>query len=208
MNNNPDDKDLALKIDGQVFSYSQPGFDTTTNAMMAPSQTLSVPSHFPYTTSPTSSDSSYLAGMLETSSRASGGSPLLSLSSAGDTSPLASFGGLTQTGTLFRSTSLSGSNFGDYLEVGDALTVAGSAHASPSTSLSGHDFSAFSGMPWSNADGSGIDDEIYGSYNGGNDNRAFEEISSLTDRSQYASPQGSWFSRNLSNAGDDIQNTR
>ncbi|KAL1902934.1 hypothetical protein Sste5346_000846 [Sporothrix stenoceras] len=201
---------MALRLGGQtMYGYSQTGFDTsTTDAFMSSSQTLSVPSHFTYTTSPTSSDSSYLAGMLDNSSRASGGSPLLSLSSAGDTSPLTAFGGLPQTGTLFRSTSLSGSNFGDYLEVGDVATVAGSAQPSPSTSPSAHDFSGFNGLLWpSSADGSGTNDGIYGSYNGGSGSRGFDDISPLTDRSQYASPQESWFSGSLSNADDDSHNT-
>lgn len=205
----PDDTDMALKLDGQIYGYTQPGFDAAADAFMSSSQTLSVPSHFTYTTSPTSSDSSYLAGMLDTSSRASGGSPLLSVCSADDTSPLASFGGLPQTGTLFRSTSLSGSNFGDYLDVGGTATAGGSAQASPSTSLSAHDFSAFSGLSWPSAEGSVLDDpEIYGSYNGGSGSRMFGDVSPLTDRSQYASPQSSWFSGSLSNADDDTQTTR
>lgn len=203
---------MALRLDGQaMYSYSQTGFDTTatTDAFMSSSQTLTVPSHLTYTTSPTSSDSSCLAGMLDNSSRASGGSPLLSLSSAGDTSPLAAFGGLPQTGSFIRSTSLSGSNFGDFLDVGDAATVAGSAQHSPSTSPSAHDFSGFGGLLWPNsADGSGANDGIYGSYNGGSSSRGFDDISPLTDRSHYASPHDSWFSGSLSNADDDTHNTR
>ncbi|KIH86780.1 hypothetical protein SPBR_08703 [Sporothrix brasiliensis 5110] len=205
--NQPDDNDMALRF-SQMYSYSQAGLDATTDALTASSQTLSVPSHFTYTTSPTSSDSSYLAGMLETSSRASGGSPLLSLSSAGDTSPLAAFGGLSHPGPLFRSTSLSGSNFGDYLDVGDAATVAGSAQPSPSTSPGGHDFSGFSGLLWPSSDGSAANDGIYGSYHSSSGMGFFDDISPHTDRSQYTPPQSSWLSGGPSSADGDSHTTR
>lgn len=173
----------SFDMDGQAFDFAQTESDP--EAVLAASQTLNVPGYFTWTTSPTSSDSSHLAGALD--GKASGGSPLLTAGSIGESSS-----GLVVQSDIF-SSSTSGSHFGEFLGVGDAHT---------------QDFT-FGGI--SHQANSGVDDVSYGSYNGsytGSYSGSYNgdmniSVSPLMDNGLYTSPQHSWPPGPLDGFGDD-----
>ncbi|CAK7211266.1 hypothetical protein SCUCBS95973_001054 [Sporothrix curviconia] len=137
--------------------------------------------------------------MLETSSRASGESPLFSVCSAGATSPLTAFSTAQGTSSNFR-TSFNGSNFGDFLDTSNATAF--TEHTdTPMAATPAQDFPLFAHIPWHSPGHSrgGICD-MYGSYSG----QAATGHSPLSDL--YTS-QPTWLTSPSRNGDEDTQNS-